>query len=323
MLEENQVNLDSDFYDLTQNAPGYAFFAGFIRYNAMLSDDDRAQIPPLSHTLFQLRRGLAESPGWLLTQAEEFDPEPMTVDKLRVRAIWSSESIIGAVLGLMASEKWLDRRGDGYHLTATGREMIEARQRFRATAGSYFDGMGDDDLERTATLMRRVVDASLEAEDPPGAWCLRYSRRRAPAENSAPLTRIVQYAGDFNAFRDDAHMAAIRPHNVMGRTWEALAFVDDEQAKNADDLFDQLAYRGYARGDWQRSLDDLVARGWLQEANGTYSTTADGKTVRADAEKRTDTYFYAPWSCLSEEETVELHRRLSTLQEAGAAILSA
>ena len=35
--------------------------------------------------LLQLRAGRAESPGWFLIQAAEFDPEPLTVENLRAR----------------------------------------------------------------------------------------------------------------------------------------------------------------------------------------------------------------------------------------------
>src|SRR5262249_27689452 len=113
--------LNSDFYDLTQDFQGALFQGGM----ALLPQS--APAPASSpNPMFQLRRGYAESPAWFLVQAEEFDPEPLSVERIRRRAVWSSERIVAALLDLMVSEKWLDRVGDEYPLTSEGRAAIQA-----------------------------------------------------------------------------------------------------------------------------------------------------------------------------------------------------
>ncbi len=64
----------------------------------------------------------ANRPAWFLIQAAEFDPEPLSVARLRVRDIYASECIVTALLEVMAAERWLDRHGDDYHLRAEGRQ---------------------------------------------------------------------------------------------------------------------------------------------------------------------------------------------------------
>src|SRR5262249_17539374 len=106
--------LNGDFYELTQDFQGALFRGGM----ALLPDG----APPIpSSPVFQLRRGYAESPAWFLVQAEEFDPEPLSIGRIRARAVWSSERIVAALLDLMVSESWLDRVGNEYPLTEEGR----------------------------------------------------------------------------------------------------------------------------------------------------------------------------------------------------------
>src|SRR5689334_1828837 len=99
--ENMSTLLNSDFYELTQDFQAALFQGGM----ALQTDN----FPPAAtNPLLQLRRGYAESPAWFLVQAEEFDPEPLSVKNIRVRAVWSSERIVNAILDLMASEQWLD-----------------------------------------------------------------------------------------------------------------------------------------------------------------------------------------------------------------------
>src|SRR5829696_7632375 len=99
------MQLNSDFYDLTQAFQGALFQGGMA-----LQPEDK--MPLFTNPVLQLRRGYAESPAWLMVQAQEFDSEPLSVERLRKRAVWSSERIISGLLDLMASEKWFDRIGD-------------------------------------------------------------------------------------------------------------------------------------------------------------------------------------------------------------------
>jgi hypothetical protein len=309
--------LNSELYDLTQNFQGAIYQAGMKRLNAPFPP------PPI----LQLRRGYAESPAWLMVQASEFEPEPLTVEKLRVRAVWSSPAIVQALLDLMASEKWFDRIGDEYRLRDEGREVIQRKRERTATVVEPLIPVLDaDEVARLEDLLRRVIEGSMRPSPPAPLpqgegrktlgsgepWCLAYSRRRGPGENAPALLKIVYYLSDLNAYRDDAHMAAFQPHGIEAYEWETLTFVWQESAGTADDLFDQLWYRGYAREDYAGALDELARRGWVEAVGeGRYQITGQGRAVREEAERLTDEYFYAPWrACLSAAEIEELRGRM-------------
>jgi hypothetical protein len=299
---------DVECYNLLMDAFDALYAAGSAARSSTPADP-----PP---AILQLRAGQAESPGWFLTQAAEFEPEPLTVSNLRVRDVYASERIVQALLELMASEGWLDRRpNDAYTLTANGRAVLQDRlQRQRA----LIEGLAplpDGELARIATLLGQLIDASLAAPQPPGTWCLAHSRRRAPERDASALVRIAQYFSDFNAFRDDAHMAAWRSYELDGYIWEAFALVCAGEADSGATLFERLAYRGYSAGEYSAALEALARRGWLQPATlaGAYSVTADGRAAREAAERQTDSYFYAPWACLAPAEALELRGLLSQL----------
>ncbi len=297
--------LDVEFYNLLMEAFDALYSVGSTLHT-------RSGAPPEQQpAILQLRAGRAESPGWFLIQAAEFDPEPLTVENLRVRDIYASERIVQALLELMASEEWLDRSADdAYYLTAKGRAALQHRiQRQRELTAGLMP-LPADDLAQLTALLAQLIDASLAA--PPGSWCLAHSRRRAPAHGDPALVRMAQYFSDFNAFRDDAHMAAWQSHQLDGYVWEAFALVCDGEANSATSLFEQLAYRGYSCGEYATALETLTRRSWLEPdaTAGAYRVTADGRAARAHVERLTDSYFYAPWSCLAEAQIEELRALL-------------
>jgi hypothetical protein len=309
--------LDVTFYNLMMEAFDALYGAGSA------IKDTREEPTP---AILQLRAGLAESPGWFLIQAAEFDPEPLTIANLRVRDVYASERIVQALLELMASEQWLDRSAhEAYSLTTKGRAILQRRLRQRRELTAGLMPLPAEELAQLAMLLGQLIDACLAAPVPPGSWCLAHSRRRAPAHDEPALVRIAQYFSDFNAFRDDAHMAAWQSLPLDGYVWEAFALVCGGEADSAASLFEQLAYRGYSCAEYAAALETLTRRGWLESAAtaGAYRVTADGRAARALAERLTNSYFYAPWLCLAEANIEELRvlllRFTEQLRASGAA----
>lgn len=307
-------------YDYTQTVQGVIFQAAVQQYSDGLRSEEDDNLPA-APALFQIRQGYAESPGWIMVQMQEFDPQPLTVELFRRRAVYTAPRLAMAMLELLMSEGWLDRRGDAYALTDAGR-AIQARrtQTFRAYFES-FQPVNDADMQGLATLTARIIDASLSAASPPGSWCLSYSRRRAPGTSASWAEKLIQYFSDFNAFRDDAHMAAYNAHNIPGYTWEAFSFVHNEKAQSAETLFEQLHYRGWTRDEWQMMLDDLVRRDLLMQQEAGYQVTESGRSVYADVEVRTDRYFFAPWDVLTAKEYDELIALMEAIRTACQALL--
>lgn len=309
--------LDARMYDLTQETHGAVFEA--VQAHLAHSGEEREE-PPI---ILQLRPAYAESPSWFLVQAAEFDPEPLTVAKLRVRDVYGSERLVQAMLELLVSEQWLDRTpDDAYPLTSRGRAVIgRILERSHARNASVEPSLRADIIWLEG-LLRRIIDASLASATPPGTWCLAHSRNRAPKADAAPLAQIVQYFSDFNAFRDDAHMAAFQVHNIGGQVWEAFSYICGGEIATLDALYDQLARRGYSRSEYASALNELVQRGWLRRVvdKEVYAVTEAGRAVRAEAERLTDAHFYAPWSRLSDAEVEVTQSLLVQLRDGALAL---
>jgi hypothetical protein len=309
MHERNEpaLQLDAALYDQLMLGAG-AIYAAL----AAAGQREPGAAPP---PILQLRSGLAESPGWFLLQAAEFDPEPLTVTGLRVRDTYASERIVGALLELLASEGWLGRGpADEYALTDAGRGVLAALLERRRRLLGGITLLPAASVERLNEMLGRVVVASQAAPEPPGTWCLAHSRRRAPPPEAPPLAHLLQLFEDLNAFRDDAHMAGWGALGVAGHVWEAFALVWAGEARTPGDLFRTLAHRGYSQAEYAAALDLLAARGWLARGQqGSYTVTPAGQAARAGVEQQTDAGFYAPWSVLQPAELVELRQLLADL----------
>ena len=301
-----------DFYNLSQTLQGSIFGAMGARRR-----QQNVQLPALP-PLVQVQGGYAESPAWMLVQAIEFDPAPLTVQTVRRRAIYSSERIIAGLLDLMTAAGWLDRSLDGaYRLTKDGRMMWASLSSRSATPLANLNGELATDVRRLVMLQQRVIDAWL-ADEARDSWCLQKSRNRAPRMETSALQKINQFSSDFNAYRDDAHMASFAGHEISGIGWEAFSFVHDKQADSAEMLQSQLSYRGYSTAEFVQVLTDLTERGWIKAKRSDpsrYRLTEAGRQVRSSAETATDTYFYAAWRQLSAEDVEQLWQLMNDLHQ--------
>jgi DNA-binding MarR family transcriptional regulator len=117
------------------------------------------------------------------------------------------------------------------------------------------------------------------------------------------------------AYRDDAHLAAWRvPYpDLAPRSWEALSVLWRKEAKDAASLAEALKDHGFSAHDYADSLNELAARGWIEEHDGEYTLTPEGEKVRQRAETLTDEYFYTVFSVLSAAERTQLNTALENV----------
>ncbi len=307
----SRSELNAAFYSFTQDILG-------VLGQAMSAVQVRSTEPsPIPPPLLQVKRGYAESPGWFLVQAAEFDPEPLTVAGLRIRDIYASEAIVQALLDMMASEKWLDRRDNGeYFLDQTARDILQRSRDRQNRYIAQLEPLPAEEMAELKQLLSRVIEACRQAPGLEG-WCLSHSINRSPDDRARPLNQIRQYLEDLNAFRDDAHMAAWQPYNISGHVWEAFAHVCSGEAATGDALFNLLSHRGNSRSDYSAALAELAARGWITESSDDsgYIVSPQGQEIRGTVEGLTDSYFFGPWkSNLSEGEIPRLRDLLEKMQ---------
>jgi len=253
--------------------------------------------------------------GWLLA-ALTFAPEPISAERLRLRTPYAATQAFEERLANAARQGWLTPiRGDEYRLTEAGWYAAQRIVEAAYAAMASLQPLPPADLTRLAAHLRRLVEASLAAPQPPGKWCIAHSRRIARGDEASPAERIDQYLSDLGAYRDDAHLAAWQPYGLSGQAWEALTCLWRGEANSLDELCLKLQRRGHSRETYAEALQDLVKRGLVAEKAGTYRLTEQGKMLRQEAEEATDRYFYAPWAGLSEGEMHELRDLLTRLAE--------
>jgi hypothetical protein len=207
---------NAELYDFTQNFQGNLFVAAMKSYKGEVYER-----PPL----LNIRRGYAESPSWMMVQFLEFAPEAMTVEKFRRRAVYSAPKLSLALLELLASEGWLDRKGEEYHLTEQGTLEADKIRQNRIRIFNDFEPVSREEMARLVELQACIIEACLAAKTTDN-WSLFHSRNRAPSETDSHGAKLMQFGSDFNAIRDDAHMAAYGAHGMQGHVWEAFSFLE-------------------------------------------------------------------------------------------------
>ncbi len=262
---------------------------------------------------------LPEWYGWLLP-AWVFDPEPISAARLRVRSPYTSARLFNERLANAARQgllRLVAGTENEYRLTELGRQAAERVIGAAYAKMAMLQPLPPAELERLADLLLRLVKSCLTAPEPPGKWCIHLSRRTNSGSGAPVVARIDQYLTDLASYRDDAHLAAWQPYEIDGHAWEAFTLLWRGEASTLDDLCQRLSgRRGYLRDEYGQAMEDLIQRGWVAEGAGAYQVTPLGKEIRQTAEETTDRYFYAPWSCLSQEETEELRNLLMRLRDA-------
>ena len=260
--------------------------------------------------------GLEPPASGILITVQMFDPHPVASWRLRVRFPYTASRRYDERLQTAARLGFLKAAHEGeYRLTELGRRTVRQMLHAAYAALEKMAPLPAEDLERLAGLLRRLVDASLAAPEPPGKWCIHLSRRLDPGAEAAAV-RIDQYFSDLNAYRDDAHLAAWQSHDLSGAAWETLTMLWRGEVKTLDELMRRLAQRGHTREDYEEALNDLLQRGLIREEAGAYALTRQGQALRQKAEQKTDEYFYGPWNCLADGEAEEMRVLLERLRAA-------
>ena len=225
--------------------------------------------------------GLDPTASNVLIVAQMYDPHPVAAWRLRERSPYTASRRYDERLQVAARLGFLKAAHEGeYRLTELGhrtvREIVDASYK----AMAKLTPLPAADMDRLVELLRRLVDASLAAPEPPEKLCLNLSRRMAPIAPVKPLIMIDQFFGDLNSYRDDSHMAAWKPTELSGAAWETLTTLWRGEAKTVDELMHKLERRGHTREDYEEALNDLAQRSLVKEESGVYQVTQPGQELR-------------------------------------------
>ncbi|MCI0394884.1 MAG: hypothetical protein L0332_14450 [Chloroflexi bacterium] len=234
-------------------------------------------------------------------------PEPVTAAYLHSFFPYFTLANREKGLAEAAGRGFLETAGDGaYRLTASGRAGVEGFFEAARQAIARLDPLPPAELERLAGLLQRVRAAVESAPEPAGKRHLHYSRSVDPGLDAPAAVRIDQYLTDLGLYRDDSHLAAWQPHGISGQAWEAFTFVWRDEANTLAALAEQLSFREHTADSYAAALQELAARGWVEEVDGRYQITEAGRLLREAVEETTRHYYDAPWQALSTAEQAEL-----------------
>ncbi len=250
-----------------------------------------------------------------LSLAHGSDPAPFTVERCHALFPYTARERFAENLEELARLELLERVGeDAYRLTDLGREAVEGIFGAAHQSLGAIEPLPTDEMNQLNDLLYRLAEATLEAPEPENKWAIAYSRWTDPGEDAPGPVRADQYLTDLVRFRDDAHIAAWKPHNVSGHGWEALTFIWRGEAHTAQELAERLSVRDHSVEVYAEALADLVSRGWIEDTPDGYRVTEKGRALRQQAEEATNSYFFAAWASLSDDENAQLQGLLVQLK---------
>ena len=243
--------------------------------------------------------------GWLFA-ALTFEPETITPIRLRVRNPYTAADIYLKELGAAA--------GAGFFVEAPQTEFSLAPSARAGTLRLIADGralmaqadpLPPADSSRLASLSGRLARAALDTPPMPENWSIRLSYRIMP-EAEPPLPYFEQAVSCLHAYRDDAHLAAWKPGGLDAPALEALTLLWRCEADTLKGICEKLKGHGHPPQVYAGALAELRKRGFLEGPDPGPRLTESGKSFREKIEQDTDRYFFAPWSCLTDAEKVEM-----------------
>jgi hypothetical protein len=243
-------------------------------------------------------------------------PDTLTEEIFLKRAPYNNPETIHETLRDAVIAGYLEEAGPGqYKPSQKGRDAIDlVHERFydHINTANQFPV---EKLKQLAGLLGGLVAAVGKADLAGGTLSFDLVHGGHPEVELGTLAEVDQLLDDLNAFRDDAHIAAWSPTEVSGQVWEALTFIWNGEASNAEELAEKLPYRSYTAEEYQKALDQLVELSWAEVGEGVYQISDTGKELREKVEEDTNAFYFDPWKVLSDEALDLLGGLLTELKE--------
>ncbi len=282
----------------------------------LLEDCTRVLMPFYWEAMRKAIEGTGAPEYWYcLNHARGIHPKPFTAEYFHLLVPYASYGTLEQSLETVARVGYFERVGAAYVLTDDGLAAVEQIFDAAHEGLAAAEPLPPPQLAQLNRLLWRMVEAALQAPQPPEKRAITGSRWTDPGDQASGSATMDQYLTDLLRFRDDAHIAAWKPTGVTGNEWEALTFVWRGQARTPKSLADQLTYRGYSVKDYQDALAALAERGWVTETTEGFEVTELGASVRQEAEDATDQYCRSLFDVLTSEQSDMLRQLLGTAIE--------
>jgi hypothetical protein len=244
-----------------------------------------------------------------------FEPEDTTPSHLMVRGPYTSSEQYLNWLENAADKEYLQIISTSrFRLTSEGRKValdfIKAAREAMVSA----DPLPSSESQILSGLLDRLVESCLETPPPPNTWSISLSNKLMP-KNDPPMPFIEQAITCISAYRDDAHLASWRSSGLSATALESLTLIWRRQVNTLDELREKLSFRGHPKKVYIDALAELRARSYISGVRSVLRITEDGKLFRDKVETKTDHYFFAPWSSLTQSEKGRLAKIFNIMEK--------
>ena len=258
-------------------------------------------------------------PNWgFLWIVYELEPNPADASGFSIQNPYSAHTGLLNQMATLTDSGYLEKAGEAaYKFTSKGRTaLLSAVQEIFASA-THLDILDDEaELNEFADVMAQLIKNALNAPAFEKKGSIKRNHTSYPGNDAHSLTRIFQYLTDMNAYRDDCHMATWRwNYDIDGPAWESFTFIWREDAQTPTEVLEKLPFRGHDESVYVDAFASLKKLGWIaKNTDGKFEVTAEGRTVREEAEALTDEYYMNPIKALG-ADAEKLANWLTILQE--------
>lgn len=247
--------------------------------------------------------------------AHTFRPDPISVDRLRVRSPYTAPGYYEPGMVELEQRGYLRESPlGGYILTRRGSEGAEAIMQAAYRGMESVPLLDEREMHTLADALGRLVQTCMTHGHPISKWSIIYSRRLDGAPDDSYAAKIDQFVSDLAGFRDDAHLASWTYLGVAGHAWDILTSLWREGPQSIDEVANRLKRRGWSMDETEQSAAELASRGWIEEGE-VMAVTEEGGRVRGEAERLTDEYFFAPWEDARTTDIEKIARLLPGLRQ--------
>jgi len=251
----------------------------------------------------------------LMLAVYTFEPEETTPAHLLVRSPYTAVDAYLRRLRQAEQQGLLTENSQGrFQMTERGRaitfQIVDAARQAMAQS----DPLLPEDSGRLAILLDRLTQTCLNTPPPPNTWSINLSMKLMPRLNP-PMPFIEQAISCLAAYRDDSHLAAWRRSGLSATALETLTLFWRGEATSLEELCKKLERRGHPCEVYKGVLSELRERGLITGPEQAPWVTGTGRVFRNEIELDTDRLFFAPWTCLSESESMELFDLVSRMRD--------